>query len=245
MEENISRLRIISRTLSGILLAFFVFIFAMIFSMVMFSIFPGLINLSWIMGFLSQTGFLIVSMILIFIFSKGRLSEFGFGLPAGKKWLIWIPVSLIIGFISCLIIIFSPAKGFPDSGGSSALGSSVLQMILLVWIQASICEEVTYRSAIQGFLKPLMNYGIYIRKLFLSIPVITSGILFGIMHVFLVTIGMDNLSVVIIMLNGIVLGLIAGYQREKTGSLIPAIIIHACFNIGGSVLSFLPQAMFK
>jgi membrane protease YdiL (CAAX protease family) len=29
------------------------------------------------------------------------------------------------------------------------------------------------------------------------------------------------------------LGLVAGYYREKTGSLIPAIIIHALFNVGG------------
>jgi membrane protease YdiL (CAAX protease family) len=29
------------------------------------------------------------------------------------------------------------------------------------------------------------------------------------------------------------LGIVAGYNREKTGSLIPAIIIHALFNIGG------------
>ncbi|MCK4302206.1 MAG: CPBP family intramembrane metalloprotease [candidate division Zixibacteria bacterium] len=30
-----------------------------------------------------------------------------------------------------------------------------------------------------------------------------------------------------------VLGFIAGYQREKTGSLIPAIMVHMFGNIGG------------
>ncbi len=31
------------------------------------------------------------------------------------------------------------------------------------------------------------------------------------------------------------LGLVAAHYREKTGSLLPAISIHALFNIGGSL----------
>jgi len=39
-----------------------------------------------------------------------------------------------------------------------------------------------------------------------------------------------------IVIFGVVLGLIAGCQKEKTGSLLPAIIVHMCFNIGASLL---------
>ena len=39
-----------------------------------------------------------------------------------------------------------------------------------------------------------------------------------------------------IVIFGIVLGIIAGYYREQTNSLIPAIMVHMCFNIGGSLL---------
>ena len=38
---------------------------------------------------------------------------------------------------------------------------------------------------------------------------------------------------------GIVLGGIAGYQREITNSLLPAIIVHMCFNIGASLVSII------
>ncbi|MCK5599585.1 CPBP family intramembrane metalloprotease [bacterium] len=35
------------------------------------------------------------------------------------------------------------------------------------------------------------------------------------------------------------MGLFAGYYREKTGSLIPAILIHISANIGGYLAGFL------
>lgn len=48
--------------------------------------------------------------------------------------------------------------------------------------------------------------------------------------------GFDLSKVLIIVIFAIVLGLYAGYQCEKTNSLVPAILVHICVNIGGSVL---------
>jgi membrane protease YdiL (CAAX protease family) len=53
------------------------------------------------------------------------------------------------------------------------------------------------------------------------------------MHVVLWT-KLGPATLVIVFLAGL-LGLIAGYYREKTGSLIPAILIHAFFDIGGTL----------
>jgi len=51
--------------------------------------------------------------------------------------------------------------------------------------------------------------------------------------------GIKFTSVTIIVIFGTILGLIAGYQKEKTNSLIPAIIVHFCFNVGVSFLTLL------
>ena len=45
-------------------------------------------------------------------------------------------------------------------------------------------------------------------------------------------VAIDKMGPPVIVLTSL-LGIVAGYYREKTGSLIPAIIIHALFNIGG------------
>ena len=38
------------------------------------------------------------------------------------------------------------------------------------------------------------------------------------------------------------LGLVAGYYRQQTQSLLPAIIVHALFNIGGTLPGWLLSA---
>ena len=110
-----------------------------------------------------------------------------------------------------------------------ALGFSYLQDIVFIWVYASICEEVFTRGLLQSFLSPLTRYGINLSKrLRLSLPVLFSGFYFGLMHIVVI----DKMGPPVIVLTTL-LGLVAGYYREKWGSLIPAIIIHALFNVGG------------
>jgi membrane protease YdiL (CAAX protease family) len=67
----------------------------------------------------------------------------------------------------------------------------------------------------------------------LSMPVVVSGLLFGAMHLVLVK-QMGPGAIPLILLTTC-LGLVVAHYREKMGSLLPAIIIHALFNIGGSL----------
>lgn len=62
------------------------------------------------------------------------------------------------------------------------------------------------------------------------------ALFFGAMHLMLLTLGVDIFTVLNIVVFAIILGLIAGYQTERTNSLIPAIIVHFCFNVGASIL---------
>jgi membrane protease YdiL (CAAX protease family) len=62
-------------------------------------------------------------------------------------------------------------------------------------------------------------------------PVLVSALFFGSMHIVLVK-SMGPAAVPVILM-AVFLGLIAARYRERTGSLLPAIIVHALFNIGG------------
>ena len=113
-------------------------------------------------------------------------------------------------------------------------GLTKLQTVLFVWIYASICEEALTRGLLQGLLSPLSRFGASFRgKLRLSVPVILSALFFGGMHAILV--GAIGGAVVGVVIFAVLLGLVAGKYRERTGSLVPAIIVHALFNVGGAL----------
>ncbi|MBU1706510.1 CPBP family intramembrane metalloprotease, partial [bacterium] len=59
---------------------------------------------------------------------------------------------------------------------------------------------------------------------------------FSLAHFMLLTKGTGAAQMAFIAAMTFVLGLGAGYFREKTGSLIPAIIIHVLFNVFGHIL---------
>jgi membrane protease YdiL (CAAX protease family) len=86
---------------------------------------------------------------------------------------------------------------------------------------------------------PLKKYGFTLAKKYISLPVIIGALFFGTMHLMLLTTGMNIFMVGAVFVSTCVLGLIAGYYREKTASLIPAIVAHMIFNIVGTVLSML------
>jgi membrane protease YdiL (CAAX protease family) len=114
-------------------------------------------------------------------------------------------------------------------------GFSFPLIVLLVFIGASTSEELLFRGLIQGYLTPLTGVGFTLRGIRISVPVLVSAILFGLMHMALISAGATLGAVLTIVISGMVLGIIAGYYREKTGSLLPAILTHICFNIWGSV----------
>ena len=179
-----------------------------------------------------HTSMLIFSVLFILILNKGKLKGYGFvwnkNFPLDKIVLI----SLFFGFLSDLI-----NKLFINTTSVGPTASfTFIEQILFIWIWASICEEVFTRGMIQGFLSPLKHIGINFFKHYISLPVIVGAVFFGAMHLMLLTLGVNIFAVINIVIFGIILGLIAGYQKERTNSLIPAIIVHFCFNVGASFL---------
>ncbi len=199
---------------------------------------------SWINnGDITQIMFLIISLILMYLFSKGKLSTFGFQSVKISKLAksVLIAVIFSFGLIVLNIIIMAIAGPTTEGGEHPGISGGMLKTIISVWILASICEEIFCRGLIQGFLAPLKRYGFKLFKSYISVPVVVSAILFGIGH-FCLWGRIPNVMVIFIVINATILGIIAGYHREKTNSIIPAIAVHMTFNIVGFMI---PMILMK
>lgn len=200
-------------------------------------------SLVWLSAALQSISLLIFSLIIILIIARGNLSLYGFTMGKEVKYLKIVVFSLIASIVIIIItsIIAAILQALYPIGGGEHLASkySFLETVFFVWILASISEEIFVRGLIQGYLMPLKKYGFALFKKYISLPVVISGLFFGGMHLMLLTTGMDIYMVFAVFVSTCVLGFIAGYYREKTESIIPAIVVHMMFNIAGTLLSML------
>jgi len=159
-------------------------------------------------------------------FSRGRLREFG--LTRGEfrlnpRILLWILPTWLLSLPGAIL-----AAGSASRGGLAGLTG--FQTLVFVCVYASISEEFLTR----GLLQTLLSQGIPGKSnptRMLSIPIVVSACFFGAMHLVLVpSLGLSAIPVIVL---AVILGLVAGWYRETTGSLAPAVIVHALFDLGG------------
>ena len=183
-------------------------------------------------GFFTQSIFLLCSLALSAWLTKGRMAAFGF-----TKGTFRLTASFFLWLLPMLVITTLQVLGSPAGAPSNAAGPGSMEtpigIILTVWIYASICEEVFTRGLLQSWLSSLTQYRVRLGRWSVSTPVLTSALFFAAMHGVLWP-KLGPATLVVILLAG-VLGAIAGLYREKTGSLIPAILIHSFFDIGGTL----------
>jgi membrane protease YdiL (CAAX protease family) len=185
----------------------------------------------WIGMFVNYSIMLAVALVLVIASSMGDPTGFGFTRPkvrggygAGITW------GAVLGILASLAGLAS------HTGGLSPLkGLGFLQVVLLVWIFASVAEEVLVRGYVQSYLEPLRDRGFSAFRMRISLPVLLSALFFAAMHLILLSTGTSFFATYIVIAFAFFLGLVAAYQREKTGSLLPAIAAHVSFNIGGVV----------
>jgi membrane protease YdiL (CAAX protease family) len=195
---------------------------------------PGSFGFLAEIPFLTHSGMLVISTLIIWLLTKGKLSDYGFKKPidADLGWIIMLAAS--VGIIVALFRSFL-AGGW----GGSAEDSFSIQIIIGIWLYASIAEEVLTRGLVQGHLKPLAGKGLTISDARISVPVFVSALFFALMHIAMITLGVDIVSVIATVISAFVVGIIAGYYCEKTESLAPAILVHMLFNVTGSLVLFL------
>lgn len=190
---------------------------------------------SWIgSGDITQFAFLIISLVLMRIFGKGNWSMFGFkGVRIRQLTRPVIVTAIIEGALFILgMVVMSILGGPPQEADGPDIMSGMLKMIISVWVIASTIEEIFYRGLVQSLLDPLKAYGFNLFSVRISLPVAVAGLMFGLGHLCLMRM-FQGVFLVQIIVSCTALGFIAGYFREKTGSLVPAIVAHMTANIVG------------
>jgi membrane protease YdiL (CAAX protease family) len=172
-----------------------------------------------------MAGLAIAAMHLI---SGGRWPEFGLGLGSFH----WSPMLLLWVLPTAILTIMQLAvsRGRPSDDPHQF---SPVQTVLRIWIVASIAEEVLTRGLIQGLLAPLSTTGFRIGAELVSVSILLAALAFAAMHFVLVR-KMGAKAVPVIVL-AFLLGCVTGVYRQTTGSLIPAVIVHMLFNVGGTI----------
>jgi len=176
-------------------------------------------------SFVTHSVMLVLSVAIIRLIWRGNLAGFGFtrGTYRFKPTiLMWALPTAVLSLLSML------APGGGESTDVPA-GPSVLQLVVFVWIWASVCEEVLTRGLLQTLISS--DGGERPMVAGFSMPVVVSGLFFGAMHLVLIK-SMGPMAAVPIVL-ATLLGFLAARYREVTGSLIPAVLVHALFNVGG------------
>ena len=179
-------------------------------------------------SFVTHTVMLVLSVAAMWLLSKGQLGLYGITRGTYKfnpRIVMWVLPTVVLSIAST---IASP--GGQGTGGPFEFTKT--QIVVFIWIYASISEELLTRGLLQTLLGGNARVGAGApRKL--SMPVIVSALFFGAMH--LVLIKSIGPAAVLVILLAVFLGFVAAHYRERTGSLLPAIIVHVLFNIGGTL----------
>ena len=189
-------------------------------------------------SFSTHTIMFLLSVIAIFIFRANlnyiiSLPKFNFIL---KPAAIGILASIIINI---LMAVITKIAGGEAERHAFLSKMNPYQVIVFVFIYASVAEEILFRGFLMNLLKPLENIGINILKRRLSVPVIVSAIAFGLAHLILITTGAGFFFLLRIVLFTTILGLIAGYYQEKHNNNAYAIIVHMSGNLLAVLGAFL------
>lgn len=179
---------------------------------------------------------LLLTLVTMWVMHRKAGLYYGFSWGENLSYGRFTRWAVILGFIGLLSVVVlnvihfvltkKPPVGFPPE--------NLVSRILFIWVWSSLVEEVLFRGLFQSMVCGLDRTVFTIRKAPLTMAVLLSGGAFACLHLTLLFQGMDWVFVMGIFINTLLLGLLSGYLREKTGSLIPAIYVHIIFNIVGS-----------
>jgi len=180
---------------------------------------------------------LLLTGLVMWLFKRRYGLAFGFSSGSNLSYILYLKKGLLFGFLGLLctiiinIIVFAITRQKPVSFPAERL----MDRILFIWIWSSLVEEILFRGLIQSYLNDFRYSWFSIRKVSISPAVFLSAFYFAGLHLVLLLHGMSFFFAVGIVVNAFILGLVAGYYREQTGSIWPAVFLHILFNIVGSL----------
>jgi len=146
----------------------------------------------------------------------GGFRDFGFR-SGDLRYLLWAVVLALI-------------LGLPLTWGAQQLatenpfgGAAFKPWMLALYFPfaASIQEEVIFRGLLQTVLSRWLGDTLRLPRKILAVPALVVAVLFGLIHA---RFGAFTAF------SAFVLGMLAGELRQRSGSLVPSIIVHAIFN---------------
>jgi len=169
---------------------------------------------------------LLVALILMFLLARSPagIGEFGFCIPQSRyvasATVFGLTIGLAVAFLSHLLASKPPFD-------VSRLASWMIGLYFI--IASPIQEEIIFRGLIQSMLERrwMITFSVFGGSI--SGAVAFTAVLFGIIHLE---------AGVAVATGAIILGVVAGELRRRSGSLLPAIIVHAVFNAADA---FWPQ----
>jgi len=164
-----------------------------------------------------------VALILMLLLARrpAGIAEFGFSIPNSRFIMIAGAFGLALGLAAVLL-----SRLFPSKPPFDVSRFTPWMICLFFVVGAPIQEEIIFRGLIQSMLERGWTLTFSVRGGSLSSAVVFTAALFGIIHLG---------SGAAVVAGAIVLGLVAGELRRRSGSLLPAVIVHALFNAADAV----------
>ena len=161
---------------------------------------------------------LLVALILVFLLARppAGIAEFGFRIPNSR----YVAIAIVFGVTLGLAVTFF-SHLLPSKPPFDVSGFAPWMIGLYFLIGASIQEEIIFRGLIQSMLERrwMVTFSLFGGSV--SAAVVFTAVLFGVIHLE---------AGAVVALGAIILGLVAGELRRRSGSLLPAIMVHALFN---------------
>ncbi|MGH8399954.1 MAG: lysostaphin resistance A-like protein, partial [Gammaproteobacteria bacterium] len=142
--------------------------------------------------------------------------EYGFRLCNPRYLLLATVLALVLGLPLSWI-----AQKFATADPFSGAHFKLWMLVLYFPIAAAIQEEVIFRGLLQTALTKQLDSALRLPGNIFTVPVVAIAILFGLIHS-----GFGIWTV----LSAMILGILAGELRQRSGSLLPAFVVHAVFN---------------
>jgi sodium transport system permease protein len=149
---------------------------------------------------------------------------FGFRLPSARVLVVSLAIAVPLAAVAWLTLKF-----FPEQGPFANVKFTGTQALLYFAVGAAIQEEVIFRGLIQSTALRVACRGETPTRTAARLSVVAAALLFGAIHL---AVGP------VTALFATVLGLLAGYARHASGSLLPAVLCHSVFNTPGVLMAF-------
>jgi membrane protease YdiL (CAAX protease family) len=173
---------------------------------------------------------LVIAVIVIAIIGGRQFRTYGFRSAPGKTLLFSLGLGVVVGFalrwLAWSLGIQEPAM---------FTGLAAWQIIVFLWVGAPIQEEIIFRGLFQTTLERDIPRVVTLGRWRLSVAAAGAAVAFALVHLGLLSVGASWGTVAFVGTSALLLGALAGQFRWHTGSLVPGILIHAMFNVAGSV----------